>query len=130
MLQQVFARFGIPEEILSDNGSNFVAQLSEQFLNHIKTSPFHPQTNGMLERSHQTMKKTLDKLGSSTKNWDEFLAPTPHAALGMSPFQLLFGREARTPVSALREEIEHGTKVPKPNRIQRRSMTEAPSKSH
>ena len=66
------------------------------------------------------MKKTLDKLGSSTKNWDEFLAPTlmalrtaPHAALGMSPFQLLFGREARTPVSELREEIEHGTEVPK-----------------
>ena len=124
-LLEVFARFGIPDEVLSDNGTNFVAQLSEEFLklfkiHHIKTSPFHPQTNGMLERSHQTMKKTLDKLGSSTTNWDQYLAPTlmalrtaPHAALGMSPFQLLFGREARTPVSALREGMEQVTMVPK-----------------
>ena len=124
-LLEVFARFGIPKEVLSDNGSNFVAQLAEEFMkmfkvHHIRTSPFHPQTNGMLERSHQTMKKTLDKLGSSTKNWDEYLAPTlmalrtaPHAALGMSPFQLLFGREARTPISVLREGMEQTTKVPK-----------------
>ena len=54
------------------------------------------------------MKKTLDKLGSCTKNWDEYLATlmalrtAPHAALAVSPFQLLFGREARTPVSAQR----------------------------
>ena len=48
-LLEVFARFGIPDEVLSDNGTNFVAQLSEEFLklfkiHHIKTSPFHPQT--------------------------------------------------------------------------------------
>ena len=117
-LLEVFARFGLPSEILSDNGSNFVAGVTEKLLKmlnvkHIKCSPFHPESNGMLERSHQVLKKTLDKLGATKTNWDDFLPQTlmalrtaPHAALGISPFHLLFGRDARTPVSALRQNME------------------------
>jgi len=56
--------------------------------------------NGTLERAHGTMKKTLDKLGYSTANLDEYLAPTlmalrtvPHSALGVTPFHLMFGMQ-------------------------------------
>ena len=111
--------------MLSDNGSNFIATVTETLMKklkcyHIKASPFHPQTNGMLERSHQVLKKTLDKLGCTKKNWDDYLAPTlmalrtaPHAALGVTPFELMFGREARTPIAALREEMEGEQKTPR-----------------
>ena len=124
-LLEVFARFGVPKEVLSDNGSNFIATVTETLMKklkcyHIKASPFHPQTNGMLERSHQVLKKTLDKLGCTKKNWDDYLAPTlmalrtaPHAALGVTPFELMFGREARTPIDALREEMEGEQKTPR-----------------
>ena len=124
-LLEVFARFGLPSEILSDNGSNFVAGVTEKLLKmlnvkHIKCSPFHPESNGMLERSHQVLKKTLDKLGATKSNWDDFLPQTlmalrtaPHAALGISPFHLLFGRDARTPVSALRQNMEELEPAPK-----------------
>ena len=103
-LLEVFARYGVPKELLSDNGSNFIAGITESLMKmlgvyHIKSSPFHPATNGMLERSHQVLKKTVDKLGATVKNWDEYLPQTlmalrtaPHAALGMTPFHLLFGR--------------------------------------
>ena len=124
-LLEIFARYGIPKEILSDNGRNFVAGITEQLMKmlgvyHIKSSPFHPESNGMLKRSHQVLKKTLDKLGATVKDWDDHLPQTllalrtaPHAALGMSPFHLLFGRETRTTVSALRENWEMLQKAPK-----------------
>lgn len=122
---EVFAHFGLPREILSDNGSNFVAGVTEKLMKmlgvkHIKCSPFHPESNGMLERSHQVLKKTLDKLGASQTNWDEYLPQTllalrtaPHAALGISPYHLLFGRDARTPVSELRQRMEELEPAPK-----------------
>ena len=71
-LLELFARYGIPKEILSDNGGNFIAGLTESLMKllgtyHIKSSPFHPATNGMLEHSHQVLKKTLDKLGATNK---------------------------------------------------------------
>ena len=124
-LMEVFARFGLPREILSDNGGNFTAGVTEKLMQmlgvkHIKCSPFHPESNGMLERSHQVLKKTLDKLGASQSNWDEYLPQTllalrtaPHATLGISPFHLLFGRDARTPVSVLRQNMEELEPAPK-----------------
>ena len=121
-LMEVFAHFGLPREILSDNGSNFVAEVTEKLIKllgvkHIKCSPYHPESNGMLERSHQVLKKTLDKLGASQTNWDEYLLlalrTAPHAALGISPYHLLFGRDARTPVSELRQRMEELEPAPK-----------------
>ena len=54
-LIQLFARVGIPREILSDQGTNFMSQLLKELYNllhihRIRTSPYHPQTDGMVER--------------------------------------------------------------------------------
>ena len=68
-LMEVFPNFGLPREILSDNGGNFTAGVIELMqmlgVKHIKCSPFHPESNGMLERSHQVLKKTLGATGTS-----------------------------------------------------------------
>ena len=115
-LTELFARFGLPEEILSDNGPNLTSKLIEELLaslkiSHIKTTPYRPQSNGMLERWHRDLKRMLSKLSTGDRRrWDEWLPyvlfaarDTPHSATGFTPFELLFGREVRGPSAALHQ---------------------------
>ena len=58
---KMFARVGLPEEILTDQGSNFTCQLLAEMyrLIHVhstRTSPYHPQTDGVVERFNETLK--------------------------------------------------------------------------
>lgn len=60
--KQVFATFGIPEVLVSDNGRRFVSKEFTEFVNlngikHKRTAPFHPATNGQAERFVQTFKQ-------------------------------------------------------------------------
>ena len=115
-LCEIFSRLGIPEEILSDQGSNFTSKLMQEIFNllnikHIRTSPYHPQTDGMLERFHGTLKSMMRKSCPNQKQWDEWLPYTlfayrdaTHAATGFSPFELLFGRQARGPLTLVKEQ--------------------------
>ena len=73
------ARVGIPEEVLTDNGSNFVSKIMREYcttmgIEQIKTSPYHPQTDRMVERFNATLKRLLRKLTKKPKvEWDECL---------------------------------------------------------
>ena len=65
---EVFSRYGIPSEVLTDNGSCFVGKLTKQLFSALGTkainiSPYHPQSNGMLERWHRVLKTVLTKAG-------------------------------------------------------------------
>ena len=60
-LRMLFAQFGLPETIVSDNGSCFVSNEFESFLQsygikHITTAPYHPSSNGLAERAVQVLK--------------------------------------------------------------------------
>ena len=66
----VFARVGVPQEILMDQGSNFTSQLLAELyrLLHvqcIRTSLYHPQTDSLVEQFNQTMKSMLHKAVSN-----------------------------------------------------------------
>ncbi|XP_035664608.1 uncharacterized protein LOC118408091, partial [Branchiostoma floridae] len=119
-----FSRVGIPEELLTDQGANFmstvITQLCEQLgIHKLRTSPYHPQTNGVCERFNGTLKAMLRKLVSDdAKDWDEYLPhicfayrETPCSSTGFSPFELTFGRPVRGPLTVLQEtwldEEEH-----------------------
>ena len=70
----VFTRLGIPEEISSDHGSNFMSELLSKVMellqiHHLKTSPYHPQTDGMLERFHGTLKGMMRKTCRQRNEW-------------------------------------------------------------
>ena len=63
-LPNIFACFGVLETILSDNGSNFVAEVTKELLKHMQCThiTYHPQSNGMVERVNGILKKVVDKI--------------------------------------------------------------------
>ena len=118
-LIKLFARVGIPQEILTDQGSNFMSQLLTELykllhIHSIRTSPYHPQTDGLVERFNQTLKSMLRKVVTKEgKDWDKLLPyllfayrEVPQASTGFSPFELLYGRAVRGPLDIIRETWE------------------------
>uniref|UniRef100_A0A4W5LFJ3 Gypsy retrotransposon integrase-like protein 1 n=1 Tax=Hucho hucho TaxID=62062 RepID=A0A4W5LFJ3_9TELE len=74
-LVQLFSRVGIPDEILTDQGTNFTSRLMVQLhqqlgIKGLRTTPYHPQTDGLVERFNQTLKNMLRKFVADTgKDW-------------------------------------------------------------
>ena len=113
-MMELFSTYGLPQEILTDQGSVFCSRLTRaccKLLNisKLRTSPYHPQSNGSLERWHACLKGMLRKEGGSLKEWDVALKylllayrDTPHSVTGFSPFTLMFGREVKGPLEVLR----------------------------
>jgi Integrase zinc binding domain/SCAN domain/Integrase core domain len=117
-LSQVFSHFGFPQEIVSDQGTDFMSELMQIFLNdfsinHIRTSIYHPQTNGACERFNRTMKTMIKALTEKfPDSWDTALPwilfayrEVPVETLGLSPFDLLFGRSVAGPLSLLKSTL-------------------------
>ncbi len=112
-----FSTFGLPKFVQSDQGSNFMAKvfaqvMSELKIKHQKSSPYHPESQGALERFHQTLKSMLCKFClESDKEWDEGLPlllfavrETTQESLGFSPADLVFGHTVRGPLCLLRDK--------------------------
>lgn len=103
-LKQHFARYGIPEVFVSDNGPKYSSADFANFARnydfcHRTSSPRYPQSNGLAERTVQTAKKLLTK--AIADGQDPHLAllalrNTPLSDIGLSPVQLLMGRRTRT----------------------------------
>ncbi|XP_036065872.1 uncharacterized protein LOC118598010 [Oryzias melastigma] len=115
-LVQFFSRVGLPREILTDRGTNFLSTLLKQVykllgIRSLKTTAYHPQTDGLTERFNQTLKQMLRKfVNDSGTDWDKWLPyllfayrEVPQASTGFSPFELLYGHEVRGPLSLLKE---------------------------
>ena len=99
-----FARYGIPETIVSDNGPEFssheFAEFAKQYgFKHITSSPRYPQSNGLAERAVQTAENILKKAKVEGKDFQLGLLAyrnTPIEEIGLSPAQMLMGRRTRT----------------------------------
>ena len=108
-LNDFFARWGIPEEIVSDNGPQFSSELFHKFsqeydFKHTTSSPYHPKANGEALSGVRIAKKIL-------KQSDPFVAlmsyrATPHTATGVSPSQLMMGREIHTLLPTLESNLK------------------------
>ena len=122
-LIKVFSRVGVPKEILTDQGSNFTSQLLAEVyrllhIQPIKTSPYHPQTDGLVERFNQTLKAMLRKtVWDEGKDWDKWVPyllfayrEVPQSSTGFSPFELMYGRQVRGPLDILKETWETSKK--------------------
>ena len=111
-LRTIFAKFGLPETVVTDNGPCFVSIEFEEFLRnngvrHITVHPYHPASNGLAERAVQIVKKGLKKeqSGSIKSRLAKVLFAyrlTPHSTTGESPAELLLGRRPRTKLDLLK----------------------------
>ena len=104
-VRDVFARFRLPTQVVTDNGPQFVSSeftlfLQRNGIKHIRVSPYHPASNGAAERLVQSFKRSLSAAAASTVSIRQRLAEfllsyrtTPHATTGRTPFSLLMNRE-------------------------------------
>ncbi|KAI2644928.1 Retrovirus-related Pol polyprotein from transposon 17.6 [Labeo rohita] len=120
-LFRIISRVGIPKEILTDQGTTFMSRTVRELyellgIKSIRTSVYHPQTDGLVERFNRTLKTMIRKfVHEDAKNWDKWLEPllfavreVPQASTGFSPFELLYGRQPCGVLGVLREAWEEG----------------------
>ena len=111
-LNVLFAQFGLPDTIVTDNGTCFVSAefavyLKKYGIKHITSAPYHPATNGMAERAVQIVKQGLRKItqGSIRTRLAKILKAyrlTPHSTTGMSPAEMLLGRRPKSRLDLLK----------------------------
>ena len=115
-LLNMFSRLGIPKILVSDGGPQFTSKTMEEVLGlvgicHQVTSPYHPEANGLCEKMNGTIKAMLRRLAHDNENsWDRLLQyvlfayrEVPQETTGFSPFELVYGREARGPVALVKD---------------------------
>jgi transposase InsO family protein len=107
VLENIFHNVGVPERILTDNGTNFTSRVFRKFLkdNNVRTSyttTYHPQTNGTNEKVNDTLVKGLRMAISESPKlkWSTLLSRvvdnynnTIHSTTGFTPSYLLFGKD-------------------------------------
>ena len=111
--EEIICRHGCPAKILSDQGSHFknrmIEQLVQKFeIKHLFSTPYHPQTNGLVERFNRILCESLAKLSTDNENmWDKYIQPvlfayrtTPQSTTKLTPFYLTYGREAKLPIDS------------------------------
>ncbi|PNX56457.1 gag-pol polyprotein, partial [Trifolium pratense] len=120
--RNILERFGIPQVVITDNGTQFTDKKVREFMAKVGTAQHftsveHPQTNGQAEAANRVilggLKRRLDKAkGKWTEELHSVLwsyRTTPHSTTGETPFRLTYGTEAVIPVatgaSSFRTEI-------------------------
>ena len=114
LVDEVFMRFSTPEQLHSDQGRQFEGQLITEVckllnINKTRTTPYHPQCDGLVERFNRTL---LNMLATCAKDhpfeWEDYIRKVCMAynssiqsSTGYTPFYLMFGRQARLPIDVL-----------------------------
>ena len=118
-LVQMFTRVGIPKTLFTDQGTPLVSRVMKELcqlfkVRSLRTSVYHPQTDGLVERFNQTLKGMLRKVVSRDgKDWDLLLPyllfavrEIPQSSTGFSPFEILYGRHPRGILDVLKKTWE------------------------
>ena len=111
LVQGFISRFGVPSQIHSDQGAQFESNLFKSLckligIDKTRTTPYHPQSDGLVERFNRTLEDMLSKVvDENHKNWDDCL-PIPmmtyrstiHESTGESPVKMVLGRDIQMPI--------------------------------
>jgi len=111
LAEEVVCRYGVPHELHSDQGRAFISRVLHSLCSILgiyktQTTPYHPESDGQVERFMQFLGSNLAKLtAADQKNWDEMVPwvafayrSTVHAVTGFSPAEVFLGRASRLPV--------------------------------
>lgn len=122
LVSKIFSRFGPPVVLHSDQGQNFESNLMHNICNIMgidkrRTTAYHPQCDGLVERQNRTLQNMLAAFASKREgDWDLWLDSvvyayntSAHESLGMSPYEIVFGRTPRLPL-----ELELGLPLANP----------------
>lgn len=118
VLLQFFCRVGLPRELQSDRGSNFTSGVFQEVMSElgivqVASSAYHPQSQGAIERYHQTLKTMMRTYCAQWPgDWDTAMPfllfairDSVNDSLGFSPFELVYGHEIRGPLKIMKESF-------------------------
>ena len=118
VLQHLFSRYGYPDQLVSDNGPQFASNEFEQFMKgagvfHYRSAPYHPATNGLVERFNRTLKQAIKTGKEAGKPIQESISDfllvyraTPHATTEVTPSELFLGRVITTRLDRLKPSLK------------------------
>ena len=137
LVEEVILKYGTPKSILTDNGTHFTASMMTELfkqigVTHLYSTPYHPMTNGQVERYNATMDSKIAALSNEKRtNWDEqlqFVAfnynTSIHTTTGQIPFEMIFGRSPVLPfddpkhVDKLKQYLVELTSIARKNIVQ------------
>ncbi|CAF4618994.1 unnamed protein product, partial [Rotaria sp. Silwood2] len=108
--EDVISKFGTPRCILTDNGTHFTSTMMDELIEqigttHLYSTPYHPQTNGQIERYNSTMDAKIAALSNLRKtDWDDQLPfvtfnynTSIHSSTKQIPFEMMYGRSPVLP---------------------------------
>ncbi|XP_068228078.1 uncharacterized protein [Palaemon carinicauda] len=114
-----FSEYGLPRVIQKDCGTNFTSKVfrgkcAELAIQHNTSIPYHPESQGLVERFHQTLKSVLkEHCHDSGSEWDKDLPFSlfairshPNSSTGVAPFELVFGHKVRGPLEIMFEVLK------------------------
>ena len=108
--RDLICRYGLPNKIITDNGSNLnskmMKDLCKEFkIQHHNSSPYRPKMNGAVEAANKNIKKIVQKMVVTYRDWHEMLPFALHGyrtsvrtSTGATPFSLVYGSEAVLPI--------------------------------
>jgi len=108
--RELICRYGLPDKIITDNGTNLnnkmMKELCEKFkIRHHNSSPYRPKMNGAVEAANKNIKKIVQTMVVTYKDWQEMLPFALHGyrtsvrtSTGATPFSLVYGMEAVLPI--------------------------------
>ena len=116
--ETICLRNGFPRVVISDNGTQFCSKEFKHFceqhnIQAVRTSPYRPQSNGLVERMHATLTGMINKLSRSKQGvWNDitklalyFMRMTPSSATGFSPYMVVHGWEPASPLEVVKEGL-------------------------
>ena len=128
-LRRLFAMYGLPEQLVSDNGPQFTSAdfagfMKANGIKHIRCAPYHPSSNGCAERFVQTFKKGISSGGHRNLSKEQQLMSflltyrtSPHSTTGVSPCKLFLNRELRTRLDLLFPDVRRRVEEKQENQM-------------